>query len=184
MNLDTADLVSQVLITAILVPLVSGTIEFFGGLREKRHRFDEHRLDAYSKFTKAIADILWSVDSDEASIRRASAWSHFEAIALTSDAEVVTAAVKVRYVASIWVKELAAAENRGVSFRSLHEGDQINNQRVQEFHSTYTKAVYKELGEFHRLARANMGLSKLDQQRVDREISKYYEGYGDLDDGM
>lgn len=170
-----SDFASQVLITVILVPLIAGLSEFFKSQREKRHRFDEHRLDAYSAFAKGIAEVLWANNSTEAEARRAQAWISYEAIALTSTAEVVASAVRVRHAVSGWVDRMKEAEARGVVFGNQSNSTVSNTEQLQMFHAAHSNPVYKELGEFHRLARSNMGLKKLDHEQVDKEIRKYYD---------
>jgi hypothetical protein len=42
-------------------------------------------------------------------------------------------------------------------------------------HSTAANQVYKALGEFHLVARKDMGLPPVDYERVEQEIRKYYD---------
>jgi hypothetical protein len=171
----SSDFFSQILITVVLIPLITSLSEYFKSRREKRHRFDEHRLGAYSAFARSIAEILWSPDSAEAANRRAKAWVFFEDISLTSSAEVVASAVRVRYAASSWVDQMKIAESEGVVFQPVSQNNSESYTRVKAFHTAHTNSVYRELSEFHRLARSNMGLPSLNSQIVEDEIRKYYD---------
>lgn len=170
-----SDVVTQVLITVVLVPLITSLNEYFKSRREKRHRFDEHRLNAYSAFAKGIADILWAPDSDEAEKRRAKAWISYEDISLTSSAEVVAAAVRVRHAVSTWVDRMRDAESEGLVFKPISQIDSEDAEKLRAFHGTHTNSVYKELSEFHHLARRDMGLPSIDSERVEEEIRRYYD---------
>jgi hypothetical protein len=154
-----SELITQVLFTLVLIPVITGLNDLLKSKREKRHRFDEHRLDAYSTFARGIAEILWAKDSREAEDRRSRAWVAYEALALTSTAEVVASAVRVRHAVSEWANALKKSEDDGTEFP----------------HSTAANQVYKALGEFHLVARKDMGLPPVDYERVEQEIRKYYD---------
>ena len=153
------DLITQVLFTLVLIPVITGLNDLLKSKREKRHRFDEHRLDAYTTFARGIADVVWAGDSREAEARRSRAWIAYEAVALTSTAAVVASAVRVRHAVSEWTNALKQSEDDGTEFP----------------HSTAANQVYRALGEFHRVAREDMGLPPVDYERVEREIRKYYD---------
>ncbi|MFM8947876.1 MAG: hypothetical protein ACKOHO_03170 [Acidimicrobiaceae bacterium] len=159
------DLIIQVLLTLVLVPVITGFNDYFSSKREKRHRFDEHRLDAYTTFAREIADVVWAGDLREAEARFTRAWIAYEAVALTSTAEVVASAIRVRHALWQWTNALKQSEDDGTEFPPFtHKADPAE--------------LYKALGEFHRVAREDMGLSPVDYERVEREARKYYDENG------
>lgn len=170
-----SELVTQILITGILVPLSLGILDLLRGRRDKRHRFDERRLDIYSRFTTKIAEVLWAENSREADRRREEAWVLYETIALISTEEVIKAAVRVRFVVTNWLERMREAEVNGLDFSRISNSNFGNATTLRVFHTENTNSVYRELSQFTRLARKNMGLSELDLGEIESEIEKFYE---------
>ena len=157
------------------IPLVTAFSKFFESRREKRYRFDEHRLAAYSQFATSIAEVLWASSANDADARRARAWIQFEKIALTSSAEVVKGAVTLRHTVQVWVDRLRELESTGISFGHDCRYDSSTAEIIKEFHRDFTNSVYHKLNEFHEAARLDMGLPKLNFESVIETIRKYYD---------
>lgn len=168
------NLVTQILITALVVPFISGLNLFLDGRRIKRARFDEIRLSAFSVFAQGVAEVLWASDSGEAVARKAKMWISYETILLTANAEVIDAARICRETITQWVESMKEAERQGMTFDLKSQGTPDETEKLEIFYNTYTVNVYKALNDFQILARSNMGLPKLNAQLV-RGIYKFYE---------
>lgn len=168
------NLVTQIMITAIVVPLISGFNLLLDSRRIKRARFDEIRLSAFSAFAQGVAEVLWASNSGEAVARKAKMWISYETILLTANAEVIDSARICRETITKWVESMREAERQGMTFGLKSQGTPDEAERLAMFYNTNSINVYKALNDFQILARSNMGLPKLDTQFV-KGIYKYYE---------
>lgn len=163
------DLVTQILITVIVVPLISGFNLLLDSRRIKRIRFDEIKLSAFSAFAQGVAEVLWASDSGEAMTLKAKMWTTFETILLISNAEVIAKATICRHTVTQWIESMREAERQGMTFGLKSQGTPDEVEKLNNLNNQ----VYKALNDFQISARRDMGLPQLDAQFV-TDMYKYY----------
>ena len=155
------NLAIQIAVTALLIPIFTFLNDWFKSRREKSHRFDERRLEIYTAFTRDVSDTLWETDPMKIEECRRRAWTHYEAIILSSSEEVVKACIRVRKTLSDHILKLN-------DLRDLDDGA----KKAQR--DAGVRSVYGELEIFHNLARRDMRLAPLDFADINSEITRQY----------
>lgn len=158
---DYLPLVVQIVLTAIVTPVLTYYLFIAQSGRERGHRFDEIRLGHYVEFVQKISHTLMQDEFGSAQKSLQDAWRTYESILLTSSLPVISACWKLRGCAEDCVRFV---------------GDwpaPRSDERTAEL-ERLVQVAWRQVTEFQVVARGELKLDPISVDAIYAEIDKNF----------